>query len=172
MIALVDGSTKRDAGALKCADMIAEIHQQCGVVWQKLQVRCKRRLERDSCAAVHTGLAVTDGLRLPYEAVAYPNKDDEAANHCNSLFLLQTMDQGKYGKDGENCEGGNQFQSEADVVKGKRPPFREVDRNAAVRDRQHVERQRQYQKKCWPALSQRGGSHSQADQQCGDPHSA
>src|SRR5207245_5581009 len=62
MIAFVDHAPERDASILQCAHVVAQIHEERGILGQSLQVSGEFTFQREAGPRVHPGFAKADRI--------------------------------------------------------------------------------------------------------------
>ncbi len=70
MVSFVNCALQRHTGAFERAHMIADIHQQCGIVWKDAQHNSKFTLKLIARPHVDSGFFEADSRRAPYRDIA------------------------------------------------------------------------------------------------------
>src|SRR5579872_6927776 len=141
MIAFVNCPTERNTGSLKSTHVVAEIHEQGGIMRQFLQIGRQFRFKGNAGSGVRPGLAEAHRLRPPDRNIACSNEGCSSAYNCSLRDLVSREVQHEIRcHRGCHGEGGKKLQTITYVVKSKWPPHWKVNRDTAIRYREHVKR--------------------------------
>src|SRR5579859_469681 len=140
VVAFVDGALQGNTGALKGADLVAEIHEKSRVRWKLTQQVSEFALELIAGAHVDLSFLQADRTGAPDIRVAGDDQSehgDDAAEAEASIPRVEN-DPDKNREGGRKCR--EQMQSVAHVVMRERPPVGNENGNAAVGNGERVKR--------------------------------
>src|SRR5579859_1892684 len=140
VVAFVDGALQGNTGALKGADLVAEIHEKSRVLWKLTQQVSEFALELIAGAHVDLSFLQADRSGAPDVRVAGDDQSEHGDGAAEAEARVPRV--GTENDPDENREGdgecGEQMQSVAHVVMRERPPVRNENGNATVGNGERV----------------------------------